>query len=119
MRRRDSRRPERVSQAVKQVIAEQLQYRIRDPRVGFATVTRVEMTSDLSVARVFVSVMGDQEAQAGALAAIRQASGVFRTAVSRRIRLRTAPELRFELDRGLEHASRIDQILNKLERNES
>jgi ribosome-binding factor A len=108
------RRPEQVAETIRQVIAESLLGDLRDPRIGFVTVTHVQVTGDLSVATVRVSVMGDDSATAEALAGLQSAAGLLRSRVSKAIATRVAPELRFELDRGLAHAARIEQILADL-----
>ena len=108
------RRPEQVAETIRQVIAESLLGELRDPRIGFVTVTHVQVTGDLSVATVRVSVMGDDTARTEALAGLQSAAGLLRSRVSKAIATRVVPELRFELDRGLAHAARIEQILADL-----
>jgi ribosome-binding factor A len=108
------RRPEQVAETIRQVIAETLLGELRDPRIGFVTVTDVQVTKDLSVATVRVSVMGEEENRAGALDGLQSAAGFLRSRVSRALSTRIIPELRFELDRGLEHAARIQRILSDL-----
>jgi len=112
------RRPEQVGELVRQVIAEALLREVRDPRIRLVTVTRVTVTGDLSLARVFVSVSGDETDREAALAGLESASGFLRARVARALHNRTTPELVFEPDRGAEHAHRIDQILGELRRAE-
>jgi ribosome-binding factor A len=87
---------------------------VRDPRIGFVTVTTVEVSADLAHARVRVSVMGSDEEKAKSLEGLASAARFLRGRLARELRLRVAPELRFELDRGLEHAQRIDRLLKEL-----
>ncbi len=101
MKRRTSHRPERVAEAIRQTVAAFLTGSVRDPRVGFVTVTAVEVSGDLAYARVRVSVMGSDEDKAKSLEGLT-------------LPLRVTPELRFELDRGLEHAQQIDRLLRGL-----
>lgn len=108
------RRPDQVGETIRQVIADLLLTELRDPRIGFATVTGVLVTPDLSVATVRVSVMGTEEERAQALEGLSSAAGFLRGRVGRALTARIVPELRFELDRGLEHAARINQILSEL-----
>lgn len=108
------RRPDQVGETVRQVIADLLLTELRDPRIGFATVTGVQVTPDLSVATVRVSVMGSEAERATALEGLASAAGFLRGRVGRALSTRIVPELRFELDRGLEHAARINQILGEL-----
>jgi ribosome-binding factor A len=114
MLRRPSHRPERVAEAIRQTVAEFLTGNVRDPRVGFVTVTAVEVSGDLGHARVRVSVMGTEEEKAKSLEGLASAARFLRTRVAKELPLRTTPELHFELDRGLEHAQRIDQVLRDL-----
>lgn len=109
-----SYRPEQVGETIRQVVADALTREVRDPRVGFVTVTGVEVTGDLSYARVMVSVMGDEDEKTRALEGLQSAAGFLRTKVGRSLSTRIVPELRFELDRGLEQAARINQILADL-----
>lgn len=109
-----SRRPEQMAETVRQLVADVLLTELRDPRIGFVTVTGAQVTNDLSVATVRVSVMGSEADQAQALATLSRAAGFLRTRLGQVVTTRGVPELRFELDRGLEHAARINQILNQL-----
>jgi ribosome-binding factor A len=111
-----SRRPEQVAETLRQVIADALAREVRDPRVGFVTVTGVLVTNELSHARVMVSVPGDEAAKARALEGLASAAGFLRSRAARALTTRTVPELHFELDRGLEHASRINELLEGLRR---
>jgi len=74
---------------------------LRDPRIGFATVTRVDLSADLQHARILVSVLGDDSAQQATLEGLASAAGYIRHEVSHRLRLRRAPQIVFALDRGL------------------
>lgn len=109
-----SHRPERVAELVRQTVGAFLTGDVRDPRIGFVTVTGVEVTADLSHANVRVSVMGTEEEKARSLEGLASAARFLRAQLSQELRLRTSPELHFHLDRGLEHAQRIDQVLKTL-----
>lgn len=89
---------------------------LKDPRIGnsFITVTRVDMTVDLAYCKVFVSVLGNDEDIKKAVCALERASGHLRTELSRRVRLRKTPELRFIVDDGAAYAQRINDILSDL-----
>jgi ribosome-binding factor A len=108
------RRPDQVAEAIRQVIADALLTELRDPRIGFVTVTGVRVTNDLSVATVRVSIMGTDAERAEALAGLESAAGFLRSKIGRAITARIVPEVRFELDRGIEHAARINRILDEL-----
>lgn len=118
MARAPKRRPDQVAELVRQVIAEALLREVRDPRIGMATVTRVEVTPDLSLARVFVAVHGEPAEREAALEGLTSASGFFRSKVARALSTRITPELVFRPDRGAEHAARIDEILGAIKRGE-
>lgn len=112
--RRPSYRPQRVGEVIREIVGEFLTESARDPRIGFVTVTGVDVSNDLGHARVRVSVMGSEEERARTLEGLASAAGFLRTRLGRELRLRTAPELRFDLDRGLEHAQRIERLLKEL-----
>jgi ribosome-binding factor A len=114
-----SSRRERIGALIKEVLADIIATDLRDPRVGFVTVTGVAVTNDYSVARVRVSVMGSEEEKTESLAGLQRASGYLRSALAAEVEMRSVPELRFELDRGLEHMNRINEILDGLDQAES
>lgn len=111
-----SRRPEQVAETVRQVVADALVSEVRDPRVGFVTVTGVQVSGDLSHATVRVSVMGEEADRTRALEGLRSAAGFLRSRLTRALSTRTVPELHFELDQGLAHAARINALLLELKR---
>jgi ribosome-binding factor A len=111
-----SRRPEQMAETLRQVITDALAREVRDPRVGFVTITGVLVTNDLSHARVMVSVPGEETEKARALEGLQSAAGFLRSRAARALTTRTVPELHFELDRGLEHAARINAVLADLKR---
>ncbi len=111
-----SRRPEQMAETLRQVITEALAREVRDPRVGFVTVTGVLVSGDLSHARVMVSVVGDEGEKVRALEGLQSAAGFLRSRAARALTTRSVPELHFELDRGLEHAARINELLNTIRR---
>ncbi len=116
--RQPSRRPEQVAGTIRQVDAEALARDIRDPRVGFVTVTDVLVTNDLSHARVTMSVPGDEAEKTRALQGLQSAAGFLRSRVARALTTRIVPELHFELDKGVEHAARIEKLLASIRREE-
>lgn len=116
-RRSASRRPDQVAETVRQAITDALlRGEVRDPRVGLLTVTDVRVTNDLSHARVLVALHGDEAARQRALEGLQSAAGFLRSRVARALSTRIVPELHFELDRGIEHAARIDTLLGELKR---
>ncbi len=118
--RSSSRRPEQVAETVRQAVTDALtRGEVRDPRVGLVTVTAVLVTTDLSHARVLVAPAGDDAAKERALEGLQSAAGFLRAKVARSLSTRTVPELHMELDRGLEHAARINALLEGLKREPS
>jgi ribosome-binding factor A len=111
-----SRRPEQMAETLRQVITDSLAREVRDPRVGFVTVTGVLVSGDLSHARVMVSVPGEDGEKSRALEGLQSAAGFLRSRAARALTTRSVPELHFELDRGLEHAARINELLNSIRR---
>jgi ribosome-binding factor A len=117
--RSSSRRPEQVAETLRQVIAQGLAREVRDPRVGFVTVTGVLVTSDLSHARIMVSVPGEGADKVRALEGLQSAARFLRSRAARALSTRIVPELHFELDKGLEHAARINELLEEIRREET
>lgn len=116
-RRSPSRRPDQVAETVRQVVTDALlRGQIRDPRVRLVTVTDVRVTADLGHARVLVAVPGDEPERQRAVEGLRSAAGFLRSKAARVLSTHTVPELHFELDRGLEHAARIDALLGEIKR---
>ncbi|HET7224710.1 MAG TPA: 30S ribosome-binding factor RbfA [Candidatus Eisenbacteria bacterium] len=115
-----SNRPERVAHLMQREIAEILQRELRDPRIPqLVSVTDVEVSRDLSFARVFVSILESETSHAHTLAALNRAAGFVRHALSPRLGLREVPELRFVHDPSLERGARVEEILKKIERGEA
>ncbi|MFQ5537486.1 MAG: 30S ribosome-binding factor RbfA [Gemmatimonadota bacterium] len=104
----------RLNEQLKREISEILRTRVRDPRVGVVTVTGVEVTRDLSVARVYVRTLGDKAQRAETLAGVKAAAPFIRTLLGQRLHVRKIPELRFSEDRSLDHAQRIESILHEV-----
>ncbi len=104
-------RPERTAERVQAVLARLVREEIRDPRLGFTTVTGVRMSADLEHAIVYVSRMGSETERRGALTALRHARGYLRRALAREAGLRHTPDLRFVWDEAIERGARIEEIL--------
>ena len=108
-------RPVRVGEQIRDVLSEMLaRGDAHDPGIGFITLTRVQVTPDLQMARVFYTSLGDAEARAGTARALTRATPFFRRQVAGRLRLRRAPELEFRFDESIGHQDRIEQILRDL-----
>ena len=111
-----SRRPEQVAETLRQVITDALLRDVRDRRVRLVTVTSVRVTGDLGHATILVSVGGGPEEQSRALEGLRSAGGFLRSRAAKTLTTRTVPELHFELDTGLQHAARIEELLQEIRR---
>lgn len=116
--RAKSHRPERLGELIRETIAEFLTTNVRDPRIGFVTVTGVQVSADLGHATVFVSVMGSAEEKDRSLEGLTSAARFLRGRLARDLKMRTSPEIHFQLDRGIEHAQRIEQVLKELKEGE-
>ncbi|MDO9573088.1 MAG: 30S ribosome-binding factor RbfA [Candidatus Omnitrophota bacterium] len=112
-------RHERVEEAIKKEVSTIIHDELKDPRIGFLTVIRVELTKDLRSAKIFYSVLGKDEERRKTKLALDSALGFIRSLVARRVNLRIATELMFYEDRSSEYSVRIEEVLNKLkEKNE-
>lgn len=108
------RRAERLADQIRTEVAGMISTELKDPRIGFSTVTRVEVTGDLHHSRVYVSVLGSGEAQQQSLEGLTSAVGYMRHELGHRLRLRRVPELAFVLDHGPEENERLEILLRKL-----
>jgi ribosome-binding factor A len=106
-----SRRAERLGGQIRDEVARMIASDLKDPRLGFVTVTRVELTSDLRYARVYVGALGEEGEGSASLAVLRKAAGFVRGEIGRRLRIRFAPEIDFRYDRGLEATDRVARVL--------
>ena len=110
-----SNRPERVAERIKRETAEILENDLNDPRLhGMVSVTDVEVTHDLSTARIFVSTLAEGEARDQVLRALHSASGFVRRRLAPRLGLREVPEVHFALDTSIERGARVEFLLRKL-----
>ncbi|WP_404452663.1 30S ribosome-binding factor RbfA [Virgibacillus necropolis] len=107
-------RANRIAEQMKKELGEIISRKLKDPRVGFVTVTDVEVTGDLQQAKIFISVLGDEKQKHDTLVGLAKAKGFIRSEIGQRIRLRKTPELVFEFDEALEYGNRIETILRDL-----
>lgn len=108
----------RVGEQLKKELSGLIQTELKDPRVGFVTVTGVEVTNDLSQAKVYLSVLGDDQQKEDTLKALMKANGFLRSELGKRIRLRHTPELIFKFDTSIEYGSRIEKLLDEIKHEE-
>lgn len=110
------RRPQRIGQQIRHEISSLLVRGLKDPRIGFATITGVEVSPDLRQARVYVSIMGSAEQQQEGLRGFAAAAAYLRRQLAHRLRMRCVPELSFELDTSIAYGERIDALLEETHR---
>ncbi len=104
----------RVSEAVKEALSEIVRDEVKDPRLGFATVTQVEMTADLRKARIWVSFLGEEEERKQSLEVLEKAMHHIRGELGKRVRLKFVPELEFHEDIAAQQGLRIEHIIKEL-----
>ena len=108
-------RPDRVGDQIRQELSEILSRgEVHDPGIGFITLTRVQVTADLQLARVFYTSLGDEKARKETARALDRATGFFRRQIGARINLRRVPELEFRFDESIANQDRIEQILHDI-----
>jgi len=107
-------RPERVAEEFREILAEEIG-RLKDPRVGFVTITRVEVPPDLRKAVVYYTSMGDERARRGTEAGLRSARAHLRTELGHQVRLKFTPDLEFREDVAVSQVERITELLRQIE----
>lgn len=109
-----SRRTERIGHLIQREIGEVILKELTDVRIGFVTVSRVEVTTDLAYAKVYVSVMGSDKEKRDSLAGLAHSASYLRTHLAKVLKMRTVPRLQFVEDKNLDHGFRINEILNEI-----
>ena len=109
----DAARARKLADRIQQIVAEMLERRIKDPRVGFITVTDVRLTGDTQQATIFYTVLGEEADQASTAAALESAKGVLRSEVGKQLGMRHVPSLTFVHDALPENARHLDEVLAK------
>ena len=107
-------RQEKIAEAIRQEASIIIHDKLKDPRVGFVTITNVEITHDLRFAKIFFSVLGDEAAYKKTKEALNSSLGYVRKLIAQRLSLRFAPEIAFYEDRSSEYSVRIEEVLNEL-----
>ncbi len=109
-----TRRTRQVGELLREELDDIIRKEVKDPRIGFMSITRVEVPPDLRTARVFVSVLGTDEERVKTLAALRSGAGFIRFHLKPRLRMRQIPELEFRDDRSMEYAQQISETLREV-----
>jgi ribosome-binding factor A len=105
-----SKRVNRVAEQMKKELGEIILQKVKDPRIGFVTVTDVEVTGDLQNATIFISVLGNESEKEATLKGLDKAKGFIRTEIGKRIRLRVTPEIEFAFDESIAYGNRIETL---------
>jgi len=106
-------RMRRVNEAVREVVSARLAEGVKDPRIGFVTVTSVDTTTDLRQARVYFSVLGSEEERSETLAGLESAHGLLQQAVASELRMKHTPTLQFVFDESIDRGMRITELLDE------
>lgn len=108
-------RIEKVAEKLRHELSKIIQQELKDPRIGFVTITGVNVTRDLRLARVYFSVLGDKVQKERVQKGLESAAGFIRKLIGQRVRLRYTPDLEFRLDESIEYCQHIDEVLRKIE----
>jgi len=114
-----TRRTEQIGEAIREEVASIISQGLKDPRIGFVTITRAQVTPDLRHAKVFFGVLGDAAQRDKTQAGLRQAAGFIRREVGKRLKLRFTPELTFQFDVGIEATDRVARLLEETQTSDS
>jgi ribosome-binding factor A len=107
------RRSERLAQEIREEVARMIATELKDPRLGFVTVVRVELAQDIGYARVYVGVLGNEKEREKSLLALKSAAGFVRRELGKRLRIHHAPEIDFRYDKGLDATDRVARLLQE------
>ncbi len=110
-------RSSRISEEIKKEVSLIIQSELKDPRIGFITVVAVEISNDLQIAKIYISIMGTEENKVETITALNKAKGYIRSELGKRIRLRITPEINFVIDNSIEYGNKIDKILDDIFKN--
>ena len=113
------KRSERVQEQMLKIINEVIKHEVKDPRIGFVTITRIELTENLRFARVYVSVMGSEDERAKSFKGIKSAAPFIRSRLGKNMRIKILPQISFILDHGQEDSDRINRLMHQLESEEA
>lgn len=115
----ESRRSKRVSKAIKQEVSKIVLYELKDPRIGYVTITNVEASPDLRTAKVLVSILGDQVSQGTVMKGLEHARGHIQAEIAHRLKLRFTPIITFCIDESMKKGLRVLEIIEEVTKQES
>ena len=104
---------ERIESIIKKNVTEIIQFELKDPHLGFCTITEVEVTNDYSYAKIYVSFLGKDERKVAGLRTLNRAKGYIRSLLSKKISIRKVPELNFVIDKSFEKAQHIEDLIKQ------
>lgn len=107
------KRSQRVGDLLKEEIADIVIHRLKDPRIGFITITEVDVTDDIKIARVYVSILKDEEKKT-TIEILNSAKSFIRSELSKRLRMKFIPSIEFRLDTSIEYGTKIDKLLKEI-----
>lgn len=114
-----AQRQERIAASIREVVSELMLRRLKDPRIGFASIVNVEVNRDLSLAKIYVSVLGSEQDKKRTMEGFKSAQGLIRSEVSKALGIRYAPELQFVLDEGIEYSMRVSKLLSQIKESDN
>ena len=109
-------RADRVAEAIRKEVSSIVQFELKDPRIGFVTITHAEITDDLRYAKIYYSILGTEKQKQDTIDALKTAIGFIRKLVAERIRLRFAPDIGFKLDKNIEYSVKICEELDRIKK---
>lgn len=111
-------RAERVGEQMKKELMDIINNKLKDPRVGFLTITDVQPTNDLSLAKVYLTVLGSDKERENTFKGLEKAKGFIKSEIGQHMRLRIVPDLQFEYDESIEYGNRIERLIQDLNHND-
>lgn len=105
---------EKIVGIIQKEVSEIIQFELKDPKIGFITITDVTVTNDLSIAKVYVSFLGQKAREEAGMKALDRSKGFIRSALAKRMTLRKVPELQFKIDDSLEKGNKIERIIHEI-----
>ncbi|EJH4292914.1 30S ribosome-binding factor RbfA [Staphylococcus pseudintermedius] len=111
-------RAERVGEQMKKELMDIINNKLKDPRVGFLTITDVQPTNDLSLAKVYLTVLGSDKERENTFKGLEKSKGFIKSEIGQRMRLRIVPDLQFEYDESIEYGNRIERLIQDLNHND-
>lgn len=111
-------RKDRVGDLIKREISQMLQRELKDPGIGFVTITGVEVSADLKRAKIFYSVLGDENSKKKSASALKRACGFIQHEIGKRLRLKHIPEISFQFDASVEYGAHIEELIQKIHQGE-